>query len=75
MTILDDVSKKTEENEFFNSMPEGYVKGKTKYVVVTGTVMSGWEWLHLVFTFYFSYKILFLILFFKFFLKSFRHCY
>jgi CTP synthase len=41
MTILDDVSKKTEENEFFNSMPEGYVKGKTKYVVVTGTVMSG----------------------------------
>ncbi len=41
MTILDDVSKKTEENEFFNSMPEGYVKGSTKYVVVTGTVMSG----------------------------------
>ena len=41
MTILDDVSKKTEENEFFNSTPTGYVKGRTKYIVVTGTVMSG----------------------------------
>ena len=39
--ILESVSKKTEENEYFSSMPSGYVKGKTKFVVVYGTVMSG----------------------------------
>ncbi len=39
--ILREVSKKTEENEFFNSVPENYVQGKTKFVVVSGTVMSG----------------------------------
>lgn len=27
--------------EFYNSIPEGYKKGKTKFVVVTGSVMSG----------------------------------
>lgn len=27
--------------ESFNSFPEGYKKGKTKYIVVTGSVMSG----------------------------------
>lgn len=39
--VLDSVSKKQEENEFYNPMPEGYEKGRTKYVVVFGTVMSG----------------------------------
>ncbi len=39
--ILEDAGKKTEENEFFDSIPAGYVKGKTKFVVVSGTVMSG----------------------------------
>ena len=39
--VLESVSKKTEEHEFYNSMPEGYAIGKTKYVVVCGTVMSG----------------------------------
>ena len=39
--VLDNVSKKQEENEFYNTMPEGYEKGRTKYVVVFGTVMSG----------------------------------
>ncbi len=39
--VLENVSQKTEENEYYNQIPEGYVKGKTKYVVVTGTVMSG----------------------------------
>jgi CTP synthase len=29
------------EDEFFDSLPEGYVKGRTKYVVITGSVMSG----------------------------------
>jgi len=27
--------------EFFNPIPKGYKKGKTKYIVVTGSVMSG----------------------------------
>ena len=27
--------------EFYNTIPEEYQKGKTKYVVVTGSVMSG----------------------------------
>jgi len=39
--ILQQVSHKTEEHEFYNPLPEGYQKGKTKYVVVYGTVMSG----------------------------------
>ncbi|MEM9165480.1 MAG: CTP synthase [Planctomycetota bacterium] len=29
------------ETEFYSPMPDGYVKGRTKYVVVIGTVMSG----------------------------------
>jgi CTP synthase len=29
------------ETEFYSPIPEGYKKGKTKYVVVLGTVMSG----------------------------------
>ena len=31
----------SDETEFFSPLPDGYVKGKTKYVVVVGTVMSG----------------------------------
>ncbi len=31
----------SEETEFFTPMPAGYEPGKTKYVVVVGTVMSG----------------------------------
>jgi len=31
----------SDETEFFSPVPEGYVKGRTKYVVVVGTVMSG----------------------------------
>jgi CTP synthase len=31
----------SEETEFFTPMPAGYESGKTKYVVVFGTVMSG----------------------------------
>ncbi len=27
--------------EFYNSVPEGYTKGKTKYIVITGSVISG----------------------------------
>ena len=39
--LLAGVAHKTEEHEFYNSMPEGYVIGRTKYIIVTGTVMSG----------------------------------
>ncbi len=31
----------TETTEFYSPIPEGYVKGRTKYVAVFGTVMSG----------------------------------
>ncbi|MEM6312984.1 MAG: CTP synthase, partial [Planctomycetota bacterium] len=30
-----------DETEFYTPLPEGYVRGKTKYVVVVGTVISG----------------------------------
>ncbi len=40
-TIIEEVSQKTSEHEFFNSQPEGYKPGQTKYVAVYGTVMSG----------------------------------
>ena len=40
-TILEQVSHKSEEHEFFNEVPEGYEAGRTKYVIVYGTVMSG----------------------------------
>src|SRR3989338_5961888 len=39
--ILDEVAHKTEEHEFYNPLPEGYQKGRTKYIIVYGTVMSG----------------------------------
>lgn len=31
----------SDETEFYTPYPDGYVKGRTKYVVVVGTVMSG----------------------------------
>ncbi len=39
--ILENVAHTTEEHEFYNDLPAGYQKGKTKYVIVAGTVMSG----------------------------------
>lgn len=39
--ILQNVSQKTEEHEFYNELPDGYQKGKIKYIIVYGTVMSG----------------------------------
>jgi CTP synthase len=39
--LLASVSDLSNESEFFSPMPQGYVKGKTRYVVVMGTVMSG----------------------------------
>lgn len=39
--LLASVGHTSDETEFYTPLPEGYVKGKTKYVVVLGTVMSG----------------------------------
>ena len=38
LTAVSDISTET---EYFSPIPEGYQKGKTKYVIVMGTVMSG----------------------------------
>ena len=34
------VSEKSIEEEFFSSCPKDYKKGKTKYIIITGSVMS-----------------------------------
>ncbi len=39
--LLASVSDTSTESEFFSPMPAGYRKGKTRYVFVMGTVMSG----------------------------------
>jgi len=39
--LLASVSDISTESEFFSLMPDGYKKGKTRYVFVMGTVMSG----------------------------------
>jgi len=39
--LLESVSRKTGEHEYYNLIPEGYIVGNTKYVIVYGTVMSG----------------------------------
>jgi CTP synthase len=39
--LLATVSDISTETEYFSPMPEGYIKGKTRYVIVMGTVMSG----------------------------------
>ncbi len=39
--LLTSVSKTSTDSEFFSPMPSGYKPGKTKYLFVMGTVMSG----------------------------------
>ncbi len=39
--LLASVSDVSTDSEFFSPVPKGYQKGKTKYVFVVGTVMSG----------------------------------
>ncbi len=39
--ILSSVSHVSDETEFYTPLPAGYAKGRTKYVVTFGTVMSG----------------------------------
>jgi len=41
MDLLASVSDISTESEFFSPVPAGYKKGKARYVVVLGTVMSG----------------------------------
>ena len=39
--LLAEAGHASQESEFFNPVPPGYVQGKHKYVIVLGTVMSG----------------------------------
>ena len=39
--MLKELAKKSGDHEFYTPIPEGYQPGKTKYIVVTGSVMSG----------------------------------
>jgi len=41
LSIFSKIAKKSDEHEFFVDIPEGYSPGKTKYIITTGTVMSG----------------------------------
>jgi CTP synthase len=41
MDILNEVAAVSDEHEFYTPLVKGYEKGKTKYVFVFGTVMSG----------------------------------
>lgn len=39
--LLARIGQSREETEFYTPMPEGYVRGRHKYVIVVGTVISG----------------------------------
>ena len=39
--LLASVGQSKEETEFYTPMPPGYIKGRHKYVIVVGTVISG----------------------------------
>ena len=39
--LLNSVSDTSDETEFYTPMPAGYIRGRCRYVVITGTVMSG----------------------------------
>jgi len=39
--LLSSVSNISDETEFYTPMPNGYIRGRCKYVVIVGTVMSG----------------------------------
>ncbi len=40
-TVEKTLAEKTIEHESYSSVPDGYQAGKTKYIIVTGSVMSG----------------------------------
>lgn len=35
------LAKRSREHEFYNNLPKGYRRGRTKYIIVTGSVISG----------------------------------
>ncbi|MBI4360932.1 CTP synthase [Candidatus Micrarchaeota archaeon] len=39
--LIKSLAKKTDEHEFYTPIPKNYEFGKTKYVIVTGSVISG----------------------------------
>ncbi|MFC1783897.1 glutamine hydrolyzing CTP synthase, partial [Planctomycetota bacterium] len=39
--LLASVSNVSDESEFYTPMPKGYIKGRCRYVVIVGTVISG----------------------------------
>ena len=39
--MLSKVGQSHEESEFYTPLPDGYTRGKVRYVIVVGTVMSG----------------------------------
>src|SRR3972149_2217959 len=39
--LLKSIAKKSLDHEFYSPYPTGYKKGKAKYIIVFGTVMSG----------------------------------
>jgi CTP synthase len=39
--LLHSLSDKSDEHEFYTPVPEGYKVGRTKYIIVTGSVISG----------------------------------
>lgn len=39
--IFNSVAVKSQEHEFYTPFPQNYRKGKTKYIIITGSVMSG----------------------------------
>lgn len=39
--LLKEISSKSADEEFYTPVPENYGTGKTKYIVITGSVMSG----------------------------------
>ncbi|MFC2143967.1 glutamine hydrolyzing CTP synthase [Candidatus Aenigmatarchaeota archaeon] len=38
---FEEIAHKVEEHEFYSDLPKGYKPGKTKFVIVTGSVISG----------------------------------
>jgi CTP synthase len=38
---LGELARKTDESEFYTDIPAGYTKGRTKFIIVTGSVISG----------------------------------
>lgn len=39
--MLKSLAKRSDEHEFYSAMPNGYKTGETKYIVITGSVISG----------------------------------